>query len=91
MNIRITVRINGRVQGVSYRYATLQQARSLGVSGWVRNLPDGVVEGCFEGEEAPVTTLVDWCRSGPPSARVDQVTVTRQEYTGEFSGFMIAG
>jgi acylphosphatase len=91
MNVRMGVRISGRVQGVSYRFANWQQARSLGVSGWVRNLPGGDVEGCFEGEEAAVTALVDWCRSGPPAARVAQVTVTRQEYSGEFQEFTIAG
>ena len=89
MNVRVGVRISGRVQGVSYRYATWQQTRSLEVSGWVRNLPGGDVEACFEGEEAAVTAMVEWCRSGPPAARVEQVTVTRQEYTGEFQGFMI--
>jgi acylphosphatase len=89
MNVRVGVRISGRVQGVSFRYATLRQARSLEVSGWVSNLPDGDVEGCFEGEESAVTALVEWCRSGPPAARVEQVTISRQEYTGEFQGFMI--
>ena len=89
MNVRVGVRISGRVQGVSFRYATWQQARSLEVSGWVRNLPDSDVEGCFEGEKSAVTALVEWCRSGPPAARVEQVTVTRQEYTGEFQEFRI--
>ena len=89
MNVRSGVRISGRVQGVAYRYATYRQAQSLGVSGWVRNLPNGDVEGCFEGEESAVTALVDWCRCGPPAAQVDRVNVTRQEYTGEFRGFMI--
>ncbi len=89
MNVRMIVRISGEVQGVSYRYATWQQARSQGVTGWVRNLPDGAVEGCFEGEESAVASLVEWCRSGPPAARVEQVTVTRQEYAGEFQEFTI--
>jgi acylphosphatase len=89
MNVRVGVRISGRVQGVSYRYATWQQARSLGVSGWVRNLAGGDVEVCIEGEESAVTALVEWCSSGPPAARVEQVTISRQEYTGEFQGFMI--
>ena len=89
MNVRVGVRISGRVQGVSYRFATWQQARSLGVSGWVSNLPNGDVEGCFEGEESAVTAMVEWCHSGPPAARVEQVTVTRQKYTGEFQGFII--
>ena len=91
MNIRMLITVTGKVQGVNYRYAALRQAQALGVTGWVRNLPGGDVEGCFEGEEATVTSLVDWCRSGPPAARVDRVTVTQQEYTGKFPGFMITG
>jgi len=91
MNIRMLITVTGRVQGVNFRYFTGRQAQARGVVGWVRNLPGGEVEGCFEGEEAAVTALVDWCRSGPPAARVDRVTVIRQEYTGEFQGFMITG
>jgi len=55
----------------------------------VRNLPDGAVEGCFEGEEGAVTALVDWCRTGPPDALVERLSVDRREYVGEFREFMI--
>lgn len=91
MKVRMRVTVTGRVQGVCFRSFTARQARSLGVSGWVRNLIDGSVEGCFEGKEADVSALVDWCRTGPPAARVEGVIVTRQQYTGEFTGFMVVG
>jgi len=91
MKIRVLITVTGRVQGVGFRYHTGRQARVLGVSGWVRNLPDGAVEGCFEGDETAVSALVDWCHSGPPAARVDRVNVTRQEYTGELREFVTTG
>lgn len=89
MKLRVMVTIQGFVQGVSYRYYTLQKATALKVSGWVRNLPNGDVQGCFEGDEKDVRELIDWCREGPRLAEVDQVLVERQEYTGEFEGFHV--
>lgn len=87
--IRASVRIRGRVQGVSFRYFTRQTAQAHGVTGWVRNLPDGDVEGVFEGRESDVRALVDWCRQGPPGARVDAIDVDWEEPTGEFGGFEV--
>ena len=91
MKIRTLITVRGKVQGVSFRYFTGHQAQALGVTGWVRNLPDGRVEGCFEGDEAAVTSLVNWCGYGPPEARVEQLSVSHQEYLGEFRGFLITG
>lgn len=65
--------ITGRVQGVGFRYATVAAARRLGVSGWTRNLPDGSVEVVAAGPEAALRALTDWCRHGPPGARVQAV------------------
>jgi acylphosphatase len=62
--------VRGRVQGVSYRQSTAIEAARLGVSGWVRNLPDGAVEAHLEGDHAAVEALVLWCRRGPPQALV---------------------
>jgi acylphosphatase len=89
MKIRTMVIVRGLVQGVNFRYHTQTAARSLGVTGWVRNLPDGSVEGCFEGDEARVQELVSWCRRGPASARVEGITEQRQDYRGEFGEFAI--
>ncbi|MFB6286256.1 MAG: acylphosphatase [Candidatus Bipolaricaulia bacterium] len=83
--------ISGRVQGVNFRAATQRRVQSLGVSGFVRNLPDGRVEAVFEGDEASVQQALDWCRDGPPAAHVDHVEVDWQAPTGEFSGFSIRG
>ena len=81
MRVRVVVR--GRVQGVWFRDSCRDQARALGVSGWVRNNGDGSVEGEFEGPRAAVDRLVDWCRSGPPRARVDETQVTSLAPVGD--------
>lgn len=89
MNRRVIVLISGLVQGVNFRRYTQMTARQLGVNGWVRNLPDGRLEGCFEGEAEAVGSLLDWCRSGPPSARVDNLEVREEPLGAEFSDFSI--
>jgi len=86
---RVSVVVHGRVQGVAFRHYTCRQALELGVTGWVRNRPDGAVEGLFEGSDAAVDALLDWCRSGPPAARVDSVDVRKGTYSGEFDSFII--
>jgi len=86
---RICAVISGRVQGVAYRYATVQAAERLNVTGWVRNRPDGTVEAVFEGESHDVERMLNWCWKGPPSARVANIEVTREQPTGEFSRFTI--
>jgi acylphosphatase len=67
------VRITGDVQGVFFRAWTQDQARSLGVTGWVRNASDGSVKAHVEGEEAAVEQLIERMRDGPPGAQVDDV------------------
>ena len=89
MKIRTNVIVTGLVQGVNFRFHTREAALRCNVSGWVMNLPDGSVAGCFEGDEADVAALIDWCRSGPDWARVDDVAVTAGEYRGEFDGFEV--
>lgn len=88
--VRAYVVISGRVQGVYYRALTREQARELGVNGWVKNRPDRKVEGLFEGDREEVDKLISWCRQGPPVADVTAVDVDWGNYTGEFSGFKIA-
>jgi acylphosphatase len=69
----IRVRITGRVQGVWYRGWTVDQARRLGLSGWVRNRRDGSVEAVFAGPEPAVSAMLELCRQGPPAALVRDV------------------
>jgi len=89
MNRRVTVLVSGIVQGVNFRRFTQLTAQQLGVHGWVRNLADGRVEGGFEGESEAVGFLLDWCRSGPPSGRVDHLEIREEPFTAEFSDFSI--
>lgn len=77
---QLTVR--GRVQGVGFRFHCLQEAERLGVTGWVRNEPDGTVAGHFEGTSDAVDAMVDWCREGPSYARVEGVDTRPVEPTG---------
>jgi acylphosphatase len=69
------IRVMGRVQGVFFRVWTQGQARELGVSGWIRNCPDGSVEAHLGGEEAAVERMIERMRNGPANARVDEVSV----------------
>jgi|Tabmets5t2r1_1033131.scaffolds.fasta_scaffold115038_2 acylphosphatase len=72
--ITVRVRIKGRVQGVWYRGWTVDQARRLGLSGWVRNRRDGSVEAVFSGPEPAVRAAIELCREGPPAALVRELT-----------------
>ena len=72
----VTVRIEGRVQGVYYRAWTEQVARRLGLDGWVRNRRDGSVEAVFSGPPSKVDEMLRRCAEGPPDANVTNVSVT---------------
>lgn len=67
------LRIHGRVQGVFFRAWAVQEARALGLSGWVRNRADGSVELLAHGADAEVAKLVERCRRGPPAAKVERI------------------
>ncbi|RDV84184.1 acylphosphatase [Ammonifex thiophilus] len=86
---RAHVIVHGKVQGVYFRASTLEKAREEGVTGWVRNRPDGTVEAVFEGEEERVKRMVAWCYQGPPWAEVKRVEVTWEDWRGEFTDFTI--
>ena len=81
--VRYRVRVSGRVQGVWYRESCRRQADAAGVSGWVRNSPDGTVEAVLEGEAAAVEQVVDWMRHGPRHAVVTDVELRAERPVGE--------
>ena len=86
---RVQLKIHGRVQGVYYRAATVQQAQSLGLTGWVMNCPDGSVEAVAEGAKLKLEKLIAWCRQGPDGARVTHVDVRWKTAENNFYGFSI--
>jgi acylphosphatase len=69
----IHVIVEGRVQGVSFRYYTHKQANRLHLSGWVRNKLDGTVEATFSGADSEVNSMLEWLRHGSPGSRVDNI------------------
>jgi acylphosphatase len=77
------------VQGIFFRNETQDEALRHNITGWVRNLPDGRVEAIFEGEKDRVDSLIEFCRRGPPGARVTGVDVVWEGYTGKFKTFSI--
>ena len=87
--VRVRVIVDGRVQGVFFRDSTRREALSLGVAGWVRNLPDGRVEAVFEGESEAVACAVAWIRRGPERALVTDVEQFDGEQPEELVGFDI--
>jgi len=88
-NARTRVIIEGRVQGVFFRYHTQEMALGLGLKGWVKNRRDGSVEALFEGDRDNVNQAIEWCNRGPAQARVIRVHQTWEEYRGEFEDFSI--
>jgi len=88
-NARARVVIFGRVQGVFFRVETQRAAERVGVKGWVRNRADGTVEALFEGPKEAVDSVISWCHQGAPAARVTDVSVEWEDYSGEFQGFRI--
>jgi acylphosphatase len=81
--------VSGRVHGVGFRYFTQDVARREGVTGWVRNLPDGRVEARVEGDAEAVTRVERAIRSGPRGARVDTVFVDIEDVSGAYATFSV--
>ena len=81
--------VHGVVQGVFFRYNTRRAAQSLGVSGWVKNMPDGTVALEAYGEETALETLAEWLHHGPAHARVSRVDIAWSDDSPRFSGFEI--
>src|SRR6266850_3591829 len=86
---RVHLKINGRVQGVYFRASTVEQARRLGVTGWVMNCRDSSVEVVAEGAREQLEKLISWCRSGPPGARVKEIRAEWEDAREEFQSFFI--
>ncbi len=86
---RVHVTVSGRVQGVSFRDATRQEAERIGLTGWVRNTEDGNVEAVFEGDPDAVNQMIEWCKSGPSSADVEDVSTEKETPSGNLSGFEV--
>ena len=84
-----TATVRGRVQGVFFRAFVQRQARQLGISGYVRNLPDGSVEVQAEGDKLRLEVLVGYLRRGNPESSVGEVNIDWSEFTGEYKGFQI--
>ena len=87
---RVDIRVTGRVQGVFFRVSTQEAAQDLGIRGTVRNERGGAVFIEAEGEEEDLERFVDWCRRGPPAARVDELDIRPREPAG-FESFEVTG
>ncbi|MBU0536186.1 MAG: acylphosphatase [Nanoarchaeota archaeon] len=85
---RVHLLIKGRVHGVFFRANTRKKAREFGITGWVKNVPDGV-EVVAEGEGSAVDSLIVYCRKGPMLARVDSVDLKEEKPKKEFSEFAV--
>ena len=86
-NQRIRIIVTGKVQGVFFRQALKVMAKKNNVFGWVKNLKDGRVEAVLEGDEEKVSRLVEWAHGGPANARVEDVEILNEKFSGEFSKF----
>jgi acylphosphatase len=89
LRARAHIFVSGRVQGVFFRSETQDEALRHGLTGWVRNLPDDRVEAVFEGDRDKIEKLIQFCKRGPPGARVTKVEVTWEDYTGQFKSFTV--
>ncbi len=87
--VRVHAFISGRVQGVFYRDNTKRAAEKLGLTGWVRNLPDGRVEVVAEGEKNDIDRLISYLHKGPLIAKVEKVDFNIKKFIGEYSEFSV--
>lgn len=81
--------VTGKVQGVGFRWSACSRASELGLTGWVRNLPDRRVELCFQGEQGAVNEMEDWCRTGSSRFRVTGISVSEDALVEGETGFEI--
>jgi acylphosphatase len=81
--------VEGRVQGVGFRYSVFHLARQLGLNGWVKNTMNGAVELFAEGRTENIEKLAVWLKKGPPGAKVENIRIDRVEYSGQYDSFTI--
>ena len=86
---RAHVYVSGQVQGVFFRDSAREKAEHLGLTGWVKNLPDGRVEALFEGPSEKVREVIKWCKQGPPHAAVEDVETEFEASQGDLTGFEV--
>lgn len=84
---RIRIFVTGKVQGVFFRQTLKVTSKKNNIFGWVRNLKDSRVEAVLEGDEEGISRVIKWARSGPANARVEDVEIRNEQFTGEFSKF----
>ena len=85
----VIVSITGKVQGVFFRIETQRAALDKGLTGYVRNMPDGSVQALFQGDLRCIEKMIAWCRQGPPHSRVDGVTSQSIQLVDNLTGFDI--
>jgi acylphosphatase len=88
---RLRATISSRVQGVNFRYSTLERARALGLTGWVRNRRDGAVEAEAEGPRPALEALLEYLHHGPRHAAVEAVQAEWLDATGQYADFEVRG
>lgn len=86
---QVKIRVSGKVQGVSFRYYTCQQALKLNLQGYVKNLNNGDVEIVASGDNRQVTQLIEWARSGSPAAKVNNIEVSTVQNPEKYNDFTI--
>ena len=89
MKGRARVIFRGRVQGVYFRAHCAEKAESLGLDGYVRNLPDGSVEAVFEGDRSVIEACIEWNRGSQPYAQVTGVEISWMSPRGDLNGFHV--
>lgn len=77
-----SIKVKGKVQGVAFRFSTHAKAIKLGLTGLVKNMPDGSVYVEAEGSEDAINKLIEWCYVGPPRAKVTEVDAVEDEVKG---------
>ncbi|MEE4243608.1 MAG: acylphosphatase [Desulfopila sp.] len=85
----VRARIEGRVQGVSFRYYTRHEALQLSLTGWVKNMSDGAVEAVFQGSDGDIEKMLSWLDIGSPHANVGKVVVKQLENDKTYPDFQI--